>query len=49
MGKLLIGPAINVVNERAFELSSRVARIEVARLEVDAEAMGAIALVLTSK
>ncbi len=49
MGKLLIGPAINVVNERAFELSSRAARIEVARLGVDAEAMGAIALVLTSK
>ena len=49
MGKLLIGPAINVVNERAFELSSRAARIEVARLGVDAEALGAVALVLTSK
>jgi glucokinase len=49
MGKLLLGPAINVVEERAFELPAKAVRIEIARLGVDAEALGAIALALTSK
>lgn len=49
MGESLTGPAIKVVKQRAFELPASVVRIEVARLGVDAEALGAVALVLTSK
>jgi glucokinase len=48
MGKLLIGPAGSVVRERAFELPAKAVRIEIAHLGVDAEALGAVALVLTS-
>jgi len=47
MGKLLIGPAAGVVKEHAFELPAKVVRIEIAQLGVDAEALGAVALVLT--
>lgn len=49
MGKLLTGPATSVVREHAFELPAEAVRIEIAHLGVDAEALGAIALVLTSK
>jgi glucokinase len=46
MGQMLIKPAIKVVNERAYELPARAASIELARLGADAEALGAVALVL---
>ena len=49
MGKLLTGPASQVIQEHAFELPARAVRIEIAQLGVDAEALGAVALVLTSK
>ncbi len=49
MGKLLTGPAANVVKEHAFELPAAAVSIEIAQLGVDAEALGAVALVLTSK
>lgn len=48
MGKLLLGPATSVVRERAFELPAKAVRIEIAHLGVDAEALGAVALVLTA-
>ena len=46
MGQMLLEPAIKVVKERAYELSAGAARIELARLGADAEALGAVALVL---
>jgi glucokinase len=46
MGQMLIQPATKVVNERAYELPARAASIELARLGADAEALGAVALVL---
>jgi glucokinase len=46
MGQMLLEPASKVVNERAYELPAGAARIEMARLGADAEALGAVALVL---
>ena len=45
MGSLLLDPAIEVVKERAFKVSSQAVRIEVARLGDDAASLGAVALV----
>jgi hypothetical protein len=38
-----------VVKERAYELPARAVRIELAGLGVDAEALGAVALVLKNQ
>jgi len=46
MGQMLLEPATKVVKERAYELPARAVRIELAGLGVDAEALGAVALVL---
>lgn len=46
MGQTLIEPAVKVVNERAYELPARAVSIELAKLGGDAEALGAVALVL---
>jgi len=46
MGQLLLAPATKVVKKRAYELPAGAARIELARLGADAEALGAVALVL---
>ena len=45
MGSLLLEPAIEVVKELAFRVSSEAVRIEVAQLGDDAAALGAVALV----
>jgi len=45
MGSLLLDPAVEVVKERAFRVSSQAVRIEVARLGDDAASLGAVALV----
>ncbi len=45
MGSLLLDPAIEVVKERAFRVSSEAVRIEVAQLGDDAGTLGAVALV----
>lgn len=49
MGQMLLEPATKVVKERAYELPARAVRIELARLGVDAEALGAVALVLKNQ
>jgi predicted NBD/HSP70 family sugar kinase len=46
MGQMLLEPATKVVKERAYELPAGAARIEMAQLGADAEALGAVALVL---
>jgi glucokinase len=46
MGQMLLEPATKVVKERAYELPAGAVRIELARLGADAEALGAVALVL---
>ncbi len=46
MGSLLLDPAIEVVRERAFEISAKAVRVELAQLGDDAGALGAVALVL---
>jgi len=45
MGSLLLEPAIEVVKERAFRVSSEAVRIQVAQLGDDACTLGAVALV----
>lgn len=45
MGSLLLDPAVEVVNERAFRVSSQAVRIELTMLGGDAAALGAVALV----
>ena len=49
MGSLLLDPAIEVVRERAFEISAKAVRIELAQLGDDVGALGAVALVLQKK
>ncbi|MDY6918212.1 MAG: ROK family protein [Chloroflexota bacterium] len=46
MGELLLEPAMEVVRERAFQISARTVRVELARLGADAGTLGAVALVL---
>jgi len=49
MGQMLLEPANKVVKERAYELPYGAVRIEMARLGADAEALGAVALVLKNQ
>ena len=49
MGSLLLDPAIEVVRERAFGISAKAVRVELAQLGDDVVALGAVALVLQKK
>ncbi len=47
--RLLLEPALEVVEERAFKLSAKAVHIEIAKLGVDSGVLGAIALVLQGR
>lgn len=49
MGELLLEPAMEVVRERAFQISAATVRVELARLGADAGTLGAVALVLEKR
>jgi glucokinase len=46
MDQMLLEPATKVVKDRAYELPAGAVRIKMAQLGADAEALGAVALVL---
>ena len=49
IGQPLLAPALKLVSERAFAVPAKAVRIEIARLGANAEALGAVALIIEER